>query len=125
MGNRENRLTLHFVNFWRPATTEAAHGAVSAATVVGGLGTPLLMVAALPKTRSDSPKDRMADFRKHILRPPRRQRCRFRLRDAVMPPITLVLRHQPLLNVGSPRTSCSDHPPNITNGTTARNTNRR
>jgi formiminotetrahydrofolate cyclodeaminase len=43
------------------ASAEAAHGAVSAAAVAGGLGTSLLlMVAALPKTRSDSATDRTA-----------------------------------------------------------------
>ena len=41
------------------ASAEEAHGAVSAAAVAGGLGTSLLlMVAALPKTRSDSVEDR-------------------------------------------------------------------
>jgi formiminotetrahydrofolate cyclodeaminase len=41
------------------ASAEEAHGAVSAAAVSGGLGTSLiLMVAALPKTRSDSVDDR-------------------------------------------------------------------
>ena len=41
------------------ASAEEAHGAVSAAAVAGGLGTSLLqMVAALPKTRSDSVDDR-------------------------------------------------------------------
>jgi formiminotetrahydrofolate cyclodeaminase len=41
------------------ASAEEAHGAVSAAAVAGGLGTSLLlMVAALPKTRSDSVQDR-------------------------------------------------------------------
>src|ERR1043165_3986608 len=40
---------------------EATHGAVSAAAVAGGLGTSLLlMVAALPMTRSDSATDRTA-----------------------------------------------------------------
>jgi formiminotetrahydrofolate cyclodeaminase len=43
------------------ASAEAAHGAVSAAAVAGALGTSLLvMVAALPKTRSDSARDRTA-----------------------------------------------------------------
>jgi methenyltetrahydrofolate cyclohydrolase len=43
------------------ASAEAAHGAVSAAAVAGGLGTSLLlMVAALPKTRLDSATDRTA-----------------------------------------------------------------
>jgi methenyltetrahydrofolate cyclohydrolase len=43
------------------ASAESAHGAVSAAAVAGGLGTSLLlMVAALPKTRSDSATDRTA-----------------------------------------------------------------
>jgi formiminotetrahydrofolate cyclodeaminase len=43
------------------SSAEAAHGAVSAAAVAGGLGTSLLlMVAALPKTRSDSARDRTA-----------------------------------------------------------------
>jgi formiminotetrahydrofolate cyclodeaminase len=43
------------------SSAEAAHGAVSAAAVAGGLGTSLLlMVAALPKTRSDSLTDRSA-----------------------------------------------------------------
>jgi methenyltetrahydrofolate cyclohydrolase len=43
------------------ASAEAAHGAVSAAAVAGGLGTSLLlMVAALLKTRSDSATDRTA-----------------------------------------------------------------
>jgi formiminotetrahydrofolate cyclodeaminase len=43
------------------SSAESAHGAVSAAAVAGGLGTSLLlMVAALPKTRSDSATDRMA-----------------------------------------------------------------
>jgi formiminotetrahydrofolate cyclodeaminase len=43
------------------SSAEAAHGAVSAAAVAGGLGTSLLlMVAALPKTRSDSSTDRTA-----------------------------------------------------------------
>lgn len=41
------------------ASAEDGHGAVSAATVAGGLGTSLLMmVASLPKTRSDSISDR-------------------------------------------------------------------
>jgi len=41
------------------ASAEEVHGAVSAAAVAGGLGTSLLlMVAALPKTRSDSVDDR-------------------------------------------------------------------
>ncbi len=41
------------------SSAEAAHGAVSAAAVAGGLGTSLLlMVAALPKTRSDAATDR-------------------------------------------------------------------
>ena len=40
-------------------SAEAAHGAVSTAAVAGGLGTSLLlMVAALPQTRSDSAADR-------------------------------------------------------------------
>jgi formiminotetrahydrofolate cyclodeaminase len=43
------------------SSAEAAHGAVSAAAVAGGLGTSLLlMVAALPKTRLDSARDRTA-----------------------------------------------------------------
>jgi methenyltetrahydrofolate cyclohydrolase len=43
------------------SSAEATHGAVSAAAVAGGLGTSLLlMVAALPKTRSDSATDRTA-----------------------------------------------------------------
>ena len=43
------------------SSAESAHGAVSAAAVAGGLGTSLLlMVAALPKTRSDSATDRTA-----------------------------------------------------------------
>ena len=43
------------------SSAEAAHSAVSASAVAGGLGTSLLlMVAALPKTRSDSATDRMA-----------------------------------------------------------------
>jgi formiminotetrahydrofolate cyclodeaminase len=43
------------------SSAEAAHGAASAAAVAGGLGTSLLlMVAALPKTRSDSARDRTA-----------------------------------------------------------------
>jgi formiminotetrahydrofolate cyclodeaminase len=43
------------------SSAEAAHGAVSAAAVAGGLGTSLLlMVAALPKTRSDTATDRTA-----------------------------------------------------------------
>jgi formiminotetrahydrofolate cyclodeaminase len=37
------------------SSAESAHGAVSGAAVAGGLGTSLLlMVAAHPKTRSDS-----------------------------------------------------------------------
>ena len=41
------------------ASAEGVHGAVSAAAVSGGLGVSLLaMVAALPKTRSDSADDR-------------------------------------------------------------------
>jgi methenyltetrahydrofolate cyclohydrolase len=41
------------------SSAEATHGAVSAAAVAGGLGTSLmLMVAALPMTRSDSATDR-------------------------------------------------------------------
>jgi methenyltetrahydrofolate cyclohydrolase len=41
------------------ASAEEAHGAVSAAAVAGGLGTSLLlMVAAFPKTRSDSVDER-------------------------------------------------------------------
>jgi formiminotetrahydrofolate cyclodeaminase len=40
-------------------SAEAPHGAVSTAAVAGGLGTSLLlMVAALPQTRSDSVADR-------------------------------------------------------------------
>ena len=40
-------------------SAETAHGAVSAAAVAGGLGSSLLlMVAALPQTRSDSAADR-------------------------------------------------------------------
>ena len=43
------------------ASAEAGHGAVSAAAAAGALGTSLLrMVAALPKTRSDSATDRTA-----------------------------------------------------------------
>ena len=43
------------------SSAESAHGAVSAAAVAGGLGTSLLlMVAAFPKTRSDSATDRAA-----------------------------------------------------------------
>jgi formiminotetrahydrofolate cyclodeaminase len=43
------------------SSAESAHGAASAAAVAGGLGTSLLlMVAALPKTRSDSATDRTA-----------------------------------------------------------------
>src|SRR5687767_12498537 len=43
------------------SSAEATHGAVSAAAVAGGLGTSLLLlVAALPKTRSDSATDRTA-----------------------------------------------------------------
>src|SRR5205814_8773662 len=43
------------------ATTEMAHGAVSAAAVAAGMGMSLLiMVAALPKTRSGSIDDRTA-----------------------------------------------------------------
>jgi formiminotetrahydrofolate cyclodeaminase len=43
------------------SSAESAHGAVSAAAVAGGLGTSLLlMVAALPQTRSDSAADRTA-----------------------------------------------------------------
>jgi formiminotetrahydrofolate cyclodeaminase len=43
------------------SSAEATHGAVSAAAVAGGLGTSLLlMVAALPQTRSDSATDRTA-----------------------------------------------------------------
>jgi formiminotetrahydrofolate cyclodeaminase len=43
------------------ASAESAHGAVSAAAVAGGLGASLLlMVASLPKTRTDSAKDRTA-----------------------------------------------------------------
>jgi methenyltetrahydrofolate cyclohydrolase len=42
------------------ASAEEGHGAVSAAAVAGGIGVSLLaMVAALPKTRSDSADDRM------------------------------------------------------------------
>ena len=42
------------------ASAEEAHGAVSAAAVAGGIGVSLLaMVAALPKTRSDSAVDRL------------------------------------------------------------------
>src|SRR5688500_15279122 len=41
------------------AAPEEAHGAVSAAAVAGGLGTSLLlMVAALPKTKTDAIDDR-------------------------------------------------------------------
>jgi formiminotetrahydrofolate cyclodeaminase len=41
------------------AAAEEAHGAVSAAAVAGGIGVSLLaMVAAFPKTRSDSAADR-------------------------------------------------------------------
>jgi formiminotetrahydrofolate cyclodeaminase len=43
------------------SSAESAHGAVTAAAVAGGLGTSLLqMVAAVPKTRSDSAADRTA-----------------------------------------------------------------
>jgi len=43
------------------ASAEGAHGAVSAAAVAGSIGVSLLaMVAALPKTRSDSAADRTA-----------------------------------------------------------------
>jgi len=43
------------------SSAESAHGAVSVAAVAGGLGTSLLlMVAAHPKTRSDSATDRTA-----------------------------------------------------------------
>ena len=43
------------------SSAESEHGAVSAAAVAGGLGTSLLlMVAALPTTRSDSATDRTA-----------------------------------------------------------------
>lgn len=43
------------------ASAEDAHGAVSAAAVAGGLGSSLLlMVATLPKTRSNSIEDRIA-----------------------------------------------------------------
>jgi len=43
------------------SSAESAHGAVSASAVAGGLGTSLLlMVATLPKTRSDSATDRTA-----------------------------------------------------------------
>jgi formiminotetrahydrofolate cyclodeaminase len=43
------------------SSAEVAHGAVSAAAVTGALGTSLLlMVASLPKTRSDSATDRTA-----------------------------------------------------------------
>jgi formiminotetrahydrofolate cyclodeaminase len=42
------------------ASADEAHGVVSAAAVAGGMGASLLaMVAALPKTRSDSAVDRM------------------------------------------------------------------
>jgi formiminotetrahydrofolate cyclodeaminase len=42
-------------------TAETTHGAVSAAAVAGGMGVSLLlMVAALPTTRSDSPAERTA-----------------------------------------------------------------
>jgi formiminotetrahydrofolate cyclodeaminase len=42
------------------ASAEEAHGAVSAAAVAGGIGVSLLaLVAAFPKTRSDSADDRM------------------------------------------------------------------
>jgi methenyltetrahydrofolate cyclohydrolase len=45
------------------ASPEEAHGAVSAAAVAGGIGSSLLlMVAALPKTRSDSIEDRTLLF---------------------------------------------------------------
>lgn len=41
------------------ASADEAHGAISAAAVAGGIGVALLaMVAALPKTRSDSAADR-------------------------------------------------------------------
>jgi formiminotetrahydrofolate cyclodeaminase len=43
------------------SSAEATHGTVSAAAVAAGVGTSLLlMVAALPKTRSDSARDRTA-----------------------------------------------------------------
>lgn len=43
------------------SSAESAHGAVSVAAIAGGLGASLLqMVAALPKTRSDSAPDRTA-----------------------------------------------------------------
>jgi formiminotetrahydrofolate cyclodeaminase len=43
------------------SSAESAHGAVSVAAIAGGLGASLLqMVAALPKTRSDSASDRTA-----------------------------------------------------------------
>jgi formiminotetrahydrofolate cyclodeaminase len=43
------------------ASAEEGHGAVSAAAIAGGMGISLLaMVAALPKTRSDSAADRTA-----------------------------------------------------------------
>jgi formiminotetrahydrofolate cyclodeaminase len=43
------------------SSAETAHGAVSAAAVAGAVGTSLLlMVTALPKTRSDSATDRTA-----------------------------------------------------------------
>ena len=48
------------------ASAEAGHGAVSAAAAAGALGTSLLrMVAALPKTRSDSAMDRTALISAH------------------------------------------------------------
>src|SRR6476660_4855131 len=43
------------------ASADVAHGAVSAAAITGALGTSLLlMVASLPKTRSDSSRERAA-----------------------------------------------------------------
>jgi len=43
------------------SSADVAHGAVSAAAITGALGTSLLlMVASLPKTRSDSASDRTA-----------------------------------------------------------------
>jgi len=43
------------------SSAEVAHGAVSDAAITGALGTSLLlMVASLPKTRSDSASDRTA-----------------------------------------------------------------
>src|SRR4029450_8999587 len=59
-------------------SADAAHGAVSTAAVAGGLGSSLLlMVAALPQTRSDSVGDRaklveaatsLADLRQQLIK---------------------------------------------------------